>query len=166
MGTIATLLSSSLELHNMICLQEVLTQLTSRLASQLNDLTIQVVKEDWTITSPLAMSPSSSLFLPPPSTTPTSHNLAANPSPAPAATATTADIFATPSQSRGQPLNVQILGGGVQGVSPPSQHHVAVPMPQGQEGQFVGGLLNSEHKHHSIPHTHGYTAAIGDTQVI
>lgn len=32
-------------------LQEVLTQLTSRLASQLNDLTIQVVKEDWTLTS-------------------------------------------------------------------------------------------------------------------
>lgn len=31
--------------------QEVLTQLTSRLASQLNDLTIQVVKEDWTLTS-------------------------------------------------------------------------------------------------------------------
>lgn len=28
-----------------------LTQLTSRLASQLNDLTIQVVKEDWTLTS-------------------------------------------------------------------------------------------------------------------
>lgn len=31
------------------CVQEVLTQLTSRLASQLNDLTIQVVKEDLTL---------------------------------------------------------------------------------------------------------------------
>lgn len=29
-------------------MQEVLTQLTSRLASQLNDLTIQVVKDEWT----------------------------------------------------------------------------------------------------------------------
>lgn len=35
-----------------------LTQLTSRLASQLNDLTIQVVKEDWTLaSSPLTSSP-------------------------------------------------------------------------------------------------------------
>lgn len=29
--------------------QEVLTQLTSRLSSQLNDLTIQIVKEDWSL---------------------------------------------------------------------------------------------------------------------
>ena len=32
-------------------IQEVLTQLTSRLASHLNDLTIQVVKEDWSLPS-------------------------------------------------------------------------------------------------------------------
>lgn len=45
-----------------------LTQLTSRLASQLNDLTIQVVKEDWTLTSsPVSPMPSPSMFPPAPS---------------------------------------------------------------------------------------------------
>ncbi len=38
--------------------QEVLTQLTTRLSSQLNDLTVQVVKEDWTLTSSSSMTPS------------------------------------------------------------------------------------------------------------
>ena len=53
----------------LLYLQEVLTQLTSRLASQLNDLTIQVVKEDWAMTStPLATSPLPPL--PPSSPTP------------------------------------------------------------------------------------------------
>jgi len=36
--------------------QEVLTQVTSRLASQMNDLTVQVVKDDWTMPS-MPMSP-------------------------------------------------------------------------------------------------------------
>lgn len=38
--------------------QEVLTQLTSRLASQLNDLTIQVVKDDWSFPRPSHVSSS------------------------------------------------------------------------------------------------------------
>ena len=39
-------------------IQEVLTQLTSRLASQLNDLTIQVVKDDWSFPRPSHVSSS------------------------------------------------------------------------------------------------------------
>ena len=39
-------------------MQEVLTQLTSRLASQLNDLTIQVVKDDWSFPRPSHVSSS------------------------------------------------------------------------------------------------------------
>ena len=37
---------------SLLFMQEVLTQLTSRLASQLNDLTIQVVKDDWSFPRP------------------------------------------------------------------------------------------------------------------
>lgn len=38
--------------------QEVLTQLTSRLASQLNDLTIQIVKDEWSLSRPVPVNSS------------------------------------------------------------------------------------------------------------
>ncbi len=183
-----------------------LTQLTSRLASQLNDLTIQVVKEDWTLTSSpssLAPSPSGSLFTPPPNhpaVLPNPHN---PPPSAPAVLDTTttaaAKTFDPPLVQGVQlprpPVDTQTLGRAQEAPLPSlssqghgggasedlryvhPHYHAATQqnaaIPQGQEGQFVGGGggsggsvgLNLEHKHHSTSRAHGSVAS-SNTQVI
>lgn len=140
-----------------------LTQLTSRLASQLNDLTIQVVKEDWTLTSPLATSPpASSLFpppLPPPAATSGGYRVPNPYLPATATTTTTtaSSVVPTFDLSAAQDPRLQMLGAAQEAdltSSPsaredtdyptphPSHSHSAnrqhMMMAQGQEGQFVG----------------------------
>ena len=103
------------------CMQEVLTQLTSRLASQLNDLTIQVVKDDWSFPRPthVSSSPLTGTY----NSRIASSTTAMSPSPPPS-------VYTLSMQS-------QLVGGGGQvkghshmhSPSPPPHHHGTKPSP-------------------------------------
>lgn len=148
-----------------------LTQLTSRLASQLNDLTIQVVKEDWTLTStPTTLPPSPSAVPAVPNPyLPASIGVDGATNPLPTAQGQHPKLPGT----QEVPLPSPQVRGALES-SYPHYHgaaqHTATPMTlQGQEGQFVGGGLNLEPSQSSlppVPHSSAFTTDTHRTQVI
>lgn len=148
------------KIHTTHSTQEVLAQLTSRLASQLTDLTIQVVKEDWTLaSSPLAPSPT-----PAPTFNPitTATGLRGDPLPNPGSSS----IAIAPLQ-RQKPAGLPTtqMHTGPHRVIPPAPHsqtqalsgRIALQMEGGHQGLGVG--LSSEHKHYP-------SVGVATTQVV